>query len=143
MKRSLAIQGSETKKEAKRIIQILRTLGGKNIYSSRGTDDLSYYYIDDYDGSISSRTVHRFLGDDDDRVWFEVHRTTELEDLYFPWVKGDLIFIDGEFEVVYEARWFSDNSIIYIMASGREVTIDPEEGRVDDIIICGNSELDE
>ena len=143
MRRSLAIQGSEIKKEAKRIIQILRTLGGKNIRSFSGIDDLSYYYIDDYDGSISSRTVHRFLGDDDDRVWFEVHRTTELEDLYFPWVKGDLIFIYGEFEVVYEARWFSDNSILYIMASGRKVTVDPEEGRVDDIIICGNSELDE
>ena len=142
MKRRLAIQGSEIKKEAKRIIQILRTLGGKNIRSFSGIDEFSYYYISDYDSSISSRTVCRFP-DDADRVWFEIHRATKLEDLYFPWVKGDLIFIDGEFEVVYGAKWFSDNSIIYIMASGREVTVDPEEGRVDDIIICGNSELDE
>lgn len=143
MSRNLAIQGSEIKKEAKRIIQILRTLGGKNLCSFSGTDDLSYYYISDYDSSISSRTVYRFFSDDNDLVWFEIHKATKLRDLYFPWVKGDLIFIDGEFEVVYEAKWFSDNSIIYIMASGREITVDPEEGRVDDIIICGNSELDE
>lgn len=142
MRRSLAIQGSEIKKEAKRIIQILRTLGGKNICSFSGIDEFSYYYINDYDSSITSRTIYSF-SDDADRVWFEIHKATKLEDLYFPWVKGDLIFIDGEFEVVYKAKWFSDNSIIYIMASGREVTVDPEEGRVDDVIICGNSELDE
>lgn len=141
MRRSLAIQGSEIKKEAKRIIQILRTLGGKNTCGFCGIDELSYYYIND--GSITSRTVYRFFDDTADRVWFETYKTTKLGDLYFPWVKGDLIFIDGEFEVVYEAIWFSNNSIIYIMASGREVVVDPEEGRVDDIIICGNSELDE